>query len=148
VLAQRGTMDSSAPSPSRRCNSTTSQDACQYELTLNETSRSRCFHIIFKGAIVQGGNTIDFAVYFVFYISDISSFCRSLEAAVLCVVCKGSPHPFGKVPSQKRRFKVAFRFLRNVKLRLSPINKGFVNRYNFYRLNMGFSISLIYSETR
>jgi len=84
VLAQRGTVDSSAPSPSRLSTNITSQDACQYELTLNETSRSRCFHVIVKGAIVQDGNTIGCVVYFVFCISDVSSFCRSLEAAVLC----------------------------------------------------------------
>ena len=74
MLAQRGTMDSSAPSPSRRYTSTTSQDACQYELTLNETSRSRCFHMIVKGAVVQDGNTIGCTVHFVFCILDIFSF--------------------------------------------------------------------------
>lgn len=66
VLAQRGTMDSAAPSPSRRYASVTSYDACQYELTLNETSQNKCFHVILKGAIVQDESTIGCAGYVVF----------------------------------------------------------------------------------
>jgi hypothetical protein len=127
VLAQRGTMDSSAPSPSRRSTSTTSQDACQYELTLNETSRSRCFHMIVKGAIVQGGNRL-LLEFILFFRSETFLPSAGRLKRLYFVVCKGSPHPFGKVPSQKRRSKVAFRFLRIEKLRLSPISEGFVNR--------------------
>ena len=84
--------------------------------------------MVVNGAIVQDGNAICCVVYFVLYILDNFSFWRWFEAAVLCVARKGPPHSFGKALSQKRKFKVAFRFLRKVKPRLSSISEGFVNR--------------------